>query len=191
MSLILIFRFLMPLDWSLGKKGSLSFPWQACRLLLVLFNSPKWHGFLFLALRLEPNEMPLTNIPSRFPARADAGSFMPLDFRRLIGISRPPDSSGIKSHFSNLSIWGRTRGKKVEVNELRRGTAKWRGRTEKVVSGREWCGGAKVKKTDSWHGVNPSNVQAAFTPEPLRFVSKQMICSICMFPSSRFLFTAQ
>lgn len=112
MSLILILWFLTSLDLRLSKKGSLSFPWQACRLLLVLFNSPKLHAFLFLALRLEPNEMPLTNIPGWFPARADVGSFMPVDFRRLIAISRPPDSSGIKSHFSNLSIWGWTRKKK-------------------------------------------------------------------------------
>lgn len=191
MLLLLILWFLMSLDLSLGKKGYLSFPWQACRLLLVLFNSPKLHAFLFLALRLEPNEMPLTNIPSWFPARANVGSFMPLDFRRLIGISRPPDSSGIKSHFSNLSIWGWTRRKK-KLKQMNKGEGLGWGRMEKVVAGVAENGGG-LKKTESWHGVNPSDIQVAFTPEPLCFVPKQIICSksICIFPSSHFLFTKQ
>lgn len=113
-SLTLILWFLMSLDLCLSETGSCSpspdRPVALCLYFLIHLNYTPF--FLFLALRPEANEMPLTNIPGWFPARADVASFMPLDFRRLIGISRPPDSSGIKSHFSNLSIWGWTRKKK-------------------------------------------------------------------------------
>lgn len=142
MSLLLILWLFTSLDLCLCKKGSLSFPWQACRLLLVLFNSPKLHTFCFwhsvwIQTRCRWQTSPADS--QREPTSVPSCLWISGDWSVSVARLTAP---GLNLIFQTCQFEAeRGKKKKVEVNELRRGTAKWRGRMEKVVAGLAENGG--------------------------------------------------
>lgn len=72
-------------------------------------------------------------------AAAATAPFTPVEFGRLMGISRPPDSFGIKSHFSDVSILGWTRSKKKKKStRINRGEPLQRESDEDTLTSVDW-----------------------------------------------------
>lgn len=105
----------LPLAVTLSKCRNLIFheqshPWQACRIFFLFppmlqLKCITWPLLCVFSIHLDPGEMLWISIPvdslrepASVPSRSPA-------FWRLIGISRLPDSSSIKSHLANLTIW--------------------------------------------------------------------------------------